>query len=426
MPLEETERTLGVLRVGVLDPDATLAPPLPDTQSPAPTRRSARLDMLRRRFRLAVIDPAPISAAQIRDGLKAAAAPFIVSRVVVWAATLWGARYLAAPPTRNYSALYPPPALAPFFHWDADAYGFIAQHGYQAGVQTVRAAFFPLYPLLIHLLGGGDWAMLIIPNVSFFAALSLLYVVATKRMDVDRARLTLWMVALGPAAMFFSYPYTESLFLLVTVVSFLFMESGQWVLAGAAGLAASLTRAPGIIVAAALGAEGALASRRKLALVALALPVSGLVIVSVVDAISIGDPLAFAHAQAAWVAPNRNLVHLIGLFAKAVLDGDPFRPEALGMPVLLVFAAGALWTLRRLPISYGVYALVQVLIAANQAVYLHSFYSLPRYLAVIFPCYFAFATWLAPRRGLQLTWLAISATIVALNSALYGAWWFIG
>jgi hypothetical protein len=380
---------------------------------------------LLRWLRMEAMRPAPVPRAQLIEGLKAAVAPFVVSRTLVVAATLFGARYVPVPPGL-YSALYPPTALAPFFHWDADAYGYIAQHGYALGsggvaAEVLRVAWFPFYPLLIRLAGGSNWAMIIIPNVCFFAALALMYVIGVKHFDPDRARLTLWIVALGPAAMFFSYPYTESVFLLVTVVAFVLMESGHWLWAGVAGLAASLTRVPGILVGAALGAEAVL-GRRRTAFIAIALPIAGLVAVSLIDWAQMGDPLGFVHAQAHWIGPNRNPFYLIGSFPRSVLEGDPFRPEGIGFPVFIAFAVGALWVARRMPASYGIFALLQVLVALKQGLYLQYFSPVPRYVSVIFPCYFAFATLLAPRKSLQLTWLLISASVMVVNAALYGGW----
>jgi hypothetical protein len=388
------------------------------------------LGVLRRGNAEWIIHPAPITRALLVDGLKAAIAPFLVSRLLVWAATLFGARYIPATPG-YYSALNPSPALAPFFHWDADAYGYIAHHGYFLGSGGVvalhlRVAWFPGYPLLVHLLGGSNWAMIIIPQACFFAALALLYVVAVRRMDSDRARLTLWLLALGPAAMFFSYPYPESLFLLFSVGAFALMESGHWLLAGLAGLGAAITRVPGVLVAAALGAEAALGNRRRAVFAAILLPVAGLVAVSLTDWIQMGDPLGFYHAHAYWVGPDRNPLYLVGSFPKAVIEGDPFNPEAIGVPVTVLFAIGAAWVALRMPAAYGAFAVTQVLLAVRQGLYLHFFLSVPRYVAVIFPCYFAFATFLAPRRNVQVTWLLISATSMVVNAALYGAWRFLG
>lgn len=356
--------------------------------------------------------------------------PFLASRVLVWSATIFGARNI--PPTPGmWSNLYPPPALAPFFHWDADAYGYIAHHGYALGAggvdaERVRVAWFPFYPLLVWLAGGGDWAMIIIPNVCFFLALALLYVVALKRMDSDRARLTLWLVALGPAAMFFSYPYTESVFLLLGVGAFALMESGRWLLAGVAGMGAAATRFPGVLIAVALGAETALGNRRRAVVGSIFVAITGLVAVSFMQWIQTGDPLGYVHARALWIGPDRNPLYLVGSFPKALIQGDPFNPEAIGVPVLVVFAIGAIWVALRMPIAYGAFALGQIVLAADQGLYLHMFSLVPRVVAVIFPCYFAFATLLGPKRNLRLVWLLFSAMAMVVNAALYGAWRFIG
>jgi hypothetical protein len=396
----------------------------------ARVRNADPLDALRRWADRALISPAPLERELLLNGLKAAILPFLVSRILVWAATWFGARNIPATPGM-WSNLYPPPALSPFFHWDADAYGYIAHHGYGLGAggvaaEVVRVAWFPFYPLLVKLAGGSDWAMIIIPNVCFFAALALLYVVAMVRMDSDRARLTLWLVALGPAAMFFSYPYTESLFLLVTVAAFFFMESGHWLLAGVAGMAAAATRFPGVLLAAAFGAEAALGNRRRAVFAAIGLTIGGLVIVSLVQWVQMGDPLGYVHARAFWIGPNRNPLYLVGSFPKAVIEGDPFNPEAIGVPVLVVFAIGAVWVALRMPAAYGAFALTQVLVAFDQGLYLHIFSLVPRVVSVIFPCYFAFATLLQPRRNLQFAWLLVSASAMVLLSAMYGAWRFIG
>lgn len=94
--------------------------------------------------------------------------------------------------------------------------------------------------------------------------------------------------------------------------------------------------------------------------------------------------------------------------------------------MLLIFAAAAAWVAVRMPPAYGVYTALQVVLAAAQGWHLQSFYSVPRYLAVIFPCYFAFAVLLNQRRGQHIAWLVVSTAAMLALSALYGAWRFIG
>ncbi|MET0762178.1 MAG: mannosyltransferase family protein, partial [Thermoleophilaceae bacterium] len=73
------------------------------------------------------------------------------------------------------------PLLAPLARWDAAWYLRIADSGY--GDSAPRAAFFPLYPLLVRslaTLGGGSEAALLLASyvvafAAFVAALTLLY-----------------------------------------------------------------------------------------------------------------------------------------------------------------------------------------------------------------------------------------------------------
>ena len=364
------------------------------------------------------------------EAALAAIGPFAVSRFVVWVGTEFGARFIPTVSKGYNSGLVPSSALSPFFHWDSDYYAAVMRYFYGAapsGVQPAayRAAFFPLYPLLARLAGGSDWAMLLIPNAFFLVALVLLYELAKRRFDAQRAQLVLWLVALGPAAMFFSYPYSESLLLALAVGAFLLMEAGHPLLAGVVGIAAATSRFPGVLVGAALATNG-IVRRRVAHVVAGALPVAGVAVVAAVEWAQMGDPLGFVHGQSLWVGPSRSLLHILGSFPKAVMEGDPSRPEALGVPVLLLFAAAAVWVWLRMPPAYGVYAVVQVLLAAVQGWHLQSFYSVPRYLVVIFPCYFAFAALLTRRPGLQIPWLVLSAAAMLALSALYGSWRFIG
>ena len=388
------------------------------------------LEAVRRWARSAALRPRPIPRALYIDALKAAIVPFLVSRFLVWVATGFGAKNLQAP-AGLYTNLYPPPAIAPFFRWDADAYGYIAHHGYALGAggveaELIRVAWFPFYPLLIRIAGGSDWAMFLIPNISFFAALVLLYVLGVVRLDANRAALSLWLVSLGPAAMFFSYPYTESVFLLTSVGAFVLMESGHWLLAGMVGAFAAATRFPGVLIAAAFGAEGVVGNRRWPVYGAAVLTVGGLAAVAVTQWLQMGDPLGFYHARGFWIGPDRNPLYLVGSFPKAVIEGDPFNPEAIGVPVLVIFAVGALWAVLRLPAAYGVFAILQILVAFDQGLFLHIFSLVPRVVSVIFPCYFAFATFLAPRRNVTFAWLLLSASVMVVNAAMYGGWRFIG
>jgi hypothetical protein len=270
-------------------------------------------------------------------------------------------------------------------------------------------------------------ALLAITNLAFLAALTVLYLVARRRLDHSQSSLLLWILALGPASIFFSYAYSESLLLLGIAGTLYGLEVKRFGIAGAAALFGAMSRAPGILLAIPLAAEAWRGSRRLSALAATAAPFLGLAIVSLVDLSQLGDPLGWAHGQSHWVlGVHRNPLFPIGQFGRAVLTLDPTRIEAYGFPLAVAFAAGSFWALLRLPVGYGLFAAANVVIDVAQSYNVGGFEAIPRYLAVIVPCYFAFATWLAPHRILTAAWLTVSAAMLLLFATFFGAWRFVG
>jgi Gpi18-like mannosyltransferase len=132
--------------------------------------------------------------------------------------------------------------------WDSLWYIGIASNGYT----LQNAAFFPLYPTLIAALSRlgmpPTLAGRLIARVAFSAALAGLYdLVRTKYGRVTAFRSILYL-ALFPSAVFFAAAYTESLFLMLVVLSFHAGLREHWLWASIwAGLAA-LTRDVGILL----------------------------------------------------------------------------------------------------------------------------------------------------------------------------------
>jgi Gpi18-like mannosyltransferase len=111
--------------------------------------------------------------------------------------------------------------LAVWGRWDAVHYLDIATQGYQG----TDMAFFPLYPLLIRLVGAlaGNHliAGLLISNASFFLGLLYLYKLLEHEYDRAVARRAIFYVSIFPTAVYFTAVYTESLFFMLTVASVL-------------------------------------------------------------------------------------------------------------------------------------------------------------------------------------------------------------
>src|SRR3954468_14840860 len=144
--------------------------------------------------------------------------------------------------------------LAPLARWDAVWYLEIASSGY--GGEQHRAAFFPLYPLLVRAvgeLGGGSPGALLIASylvalAAFLAALVLLHRLVTVELGRPLAAPTLLLLALFPASLYFGAPYSESVFLLVSVGAFYAAGTGGWAWAGVCAPAAAATRSAGVLL----------------------------------------------------------------------------------------------------------------------------------------------------------------------------------
>src|SRR5437899_365792 len=137
----------------------------------------------------------------------------------------------------------------------------IAQNGYEKENFNLDKqhnwAFFPLYPLIIELFAGVTREFSItaalLSNIFFLAALVILHRTAlTFDADSGAADRGVFYLAAFPTSYFFSFPFTESLFLLVTVSSFYCARREMWWRAGALGALATATRLAGIFLLPAL------------------------------------------------------------------------------------------------------------------------------------------------------------------------------
>jgi len=141
--------------------------------------------------------------------------------------------------------------LTSWNHWDAANYTRIAQFGYQTIYDT---AFFPLFPLLIKGIafpfGNNGYIVIgmLLSNLALLGALFVLYQIASDILGEQVGRRTLLYLCIFPTAFFFFAAYNESLFLFLTVSSFLAMRRQKWWLAGILGLFAALTRSAGLLL----------------------------------------------------------------------------------------------------------------------------------------------------------------------------------
>jgi hypothetical protein len=256
--------------------------------------------------------------------------PLLLTRLLLVLVTLtapqW--RWTVPDPGRFLSPASPlgGALLSRWYRWDAAWYLRIAGTGPQMGYShyTENAAhnygtfaFFPLYPLAVReaavavpgalaaVPAGGMprarllVAAIVVANVAFLLALVALYALARVRAGPATARRAVWLLCLFPTTVFFSAPYSESLFFLWVVLFFLALEHGHWVPAGLCGALAAATRSFGVaLVVPYLVCYWQQGRRRTLWPVAL-IPL-GLLGYMAYLKLAWGDPLLFRAAEKAW------------------------------------------------------------------------------------------------------------------------------
>lgn len=393
------------------------------------------------------------------------------SRILVWAAGLAGLWLLGWP--HGWRGFDPGGVTTPFgdvgdllvgpaARWDSVWYLEIAGSGYAPDPH--RAAFFPLYPLLMRVLGAPAVLLGVRPAaadlvagiaisvVAFVAALWIVHRLAALDLGARRAPLAVLLVALFPTALYFSAVYSESLFLALSAGCLYAGRCGRWRLAGVLGALASATRSTGVLLLvplALLHAYGPCGDRvrRRRDLAWLALVPLGLVAYMAYLQLTIGEPLAPFAAGEHWYRQfagplggirDGALAAVAGLRQLAsgsrnpvfftAAAGDPYfvAVHNIGNFAFLCFGLVAtLGALRRLPVAYGIWAACVLAVTVSYPVGPEPLASLPRYLAVVFPLHMWLASWSAERRVVRKVVLALSAAGLAFLSAAFTAWQWV-
>ncbi|MEU8819707.1 mannosyltransferase family protein [Actinoplanes sp. NPDC048796] len=184
--------------------------------------------------------------------------------------------------------------------WDAGHYVRIAESGYHLGPGF--PAFFPLYPMLIHLFGGGPAAALFVANAAAYGALVLLYRLADYEFGPRVAQRAAWYLAVFPTGFFLFIGYNESLFLLLVVGALYAARRGHWWLAGTLGAFSSATRLFGVLLLVPMAVEYLRQTRWRIRtdVLGLALVPLGVVGYSIYCWIELGSPVQFSIAQDEW------------------------------------------------------------------------------------------------------------------------------
>jgi len=330
--------------------------------------------------------------------------------------------------------------------WDSDFFLRIAEHGYD----KTSAAFHPLYPALVAVLGRAFFGHYVLAGIAVsliatLGALVLLYRLAEERLGAEGGRRAVLYLAIFPMALFLQAVYSESLFLLLALGAFLLAERQHFAAAGLVAGLAILTRAAGLALLPALALLAWRQRERLRALggVALALPVAAvypLVLWQQVD-----DPWAFSDAQDRWhrhfsaagpfggiwdglVAGWRGLEQFVVGHGTNVPGSDPMHAaaenlQALVFLVLLIALTVVAW--RRFGAPLGLFAAVSLAIPLSYPSSRWPLLSLPRFGLVIFPLFLAIAALTAGRPRLHTAAVATSALLLGVTVVQWALWQWV-
>jgi hypothetical protein len=358
--------------------------------------------------------------------------------------------------------------LEPWAHWDGVWFIRIAADGYPAHAES--QAFFPLYPLLVRgvaLLTGHNYVIagLVVALACYAGAMVVLFKLAQALLGPRVALWTVVFISVFPTALFFQAVYSESLFLLLTLLSFWWARRARWALAGLAGLLAVLTRSSGVLLAVPLAviwweqrrgvalrlpggpAAGPAAPEHRppaSSLAWLLLLPAGLAMYMAYLWWAFGDPLLFSSVQAYWGRELTLPTSAIWRGAAAAVSGVRWLAAhglspILGMRLpsggldstvvanLLEFASfaaavamlAACW--RKLPAAYTLYALAALLFPLVYSTAARPLYTLPRFIVVIFPLFIGAAAVLAPHRVWRWVVVGFLGVLLVASTVLFAS-----
>lgn len=351
-----------------------------------------------------------IHAPSFRESLSVALFPFLLTRFLIFVVLLFASALSFDEPVREFGArIQEPivslsqPGLLPrlrtkLANADAGWYVDIAANGYERqpfdASREHNWAFFPLFPLLLGLFGRftGEYALTgsILSSLLFlFALVQLHRLVLEFGYETGDAQRTVFYLAAFPTSYFFSLPFTESLFLLLSVSCFLAAQRDAWWLASLFGGLAASTRVTGLCLFPALALLYWQRYRSiKVNVLTLLLIPAGTVPYMIFLYRITGNAFAFLDVQVAWG-------HSLGFFLRPLWEylKSPFNLNLRWdfrflnfLVALLGFAGGAVF-LKRKQWALATYTLLCIILPLSAM----QLQSMTRYSMIAFPIFFLLA-----------------------------------
>jgi hypothetical protein len=323
---------------------------------------------------------------------------------------MWGVRQVISLPIYPHPILRPylgvaieqNPWLEPWQRWDTLHYQAIADRGYAAFDSALFVP--PLYPYLMKIfavfLGGNTLlAGIVISNIAFLFSLIVLYRITeneTKKSG-DASKAILYLASF-PTSFFFFAAYTESLFLLASLLALEYTRQERWWRAGTWGGIASLARLPGLIIVAPFFYAAFVRREKDKAWkpwIAIILTLGGGAVLPLYAWFFLHSPpwtpwkIQEARYRGGLAPPGINILEA----AQKILHGTSPVLNFIDLAFLLFFLLCLIPVWRRLPRIYSLYYLSFMLLYLIRTSTIQPLLSIDRYVLVFFPAFMVMGSW---------------------------------
>ena len=296
--------------------------------------------------------------------------------------------------------------------WDGGHYLKVATGGYTNLQQT---AFFPLYPILIKVLGGvlfGNYLLagLLISNVSFLLFLYVLYrlwKILSKRESLD----LVFLYILYPTSFFAFSFYSEGLFLAVSTLALLYFLGRRYKVAYLLAALSAITRPFGIILVFAMFVSEVFTilknqSSPKLLItpvIHLLIGLSFFAVYSYFLFTKFHDPLAFLSVQSKWGREIIDPVTTVLVYLGNLVTSDQNHIFYLELVVFLSFFTILILGIKKIPTVIWIYSILVLMFSATTG----TLTGIPRYALSSVGVFILLAEYFGNKPKLKLTIFAV-------------------
>lgn len=327
--------------------------------------------------------------------------------------------------------------LYPWANFDGVYYLVIAGGGYTVD----NAGFFPLFPTII-----GAVTSVFGVNTSFepiqyltatilvflfsISALIMMYKLLLIDYKKEISLKSVWFLILFPTSFFLATIYSESLFLLLLILSFYFARKGNWFLASIFAMLLTAVRVVGIAIIPALLFEFYLQNKTFFTkkIVSLVISPLGILYYAWFNYSQWGNPLHFIEVQGK-LMNNRSVDHVILFpqtifrYVKILVTSRVTYEWWIALLEISVFLFVCIFLYiawkKKIRFSYLIFSVIAFLIPTQTG----TFSGLPRYVLVLFPIFLALA--LIKNKWVKIFYSIIGVILLFLLFMLFSKGYFI-